>query len=428
MAFLPSITSASARTSAGLHSAADKGKSSIFSGPFAYSAYRRFWFAGLLSFTAFWVQIITRSWLIQDMTGSPFLVSLVPITMLLPMLILSLPAGILADRANRRKIVIGAESAALVGYVTLTAIAIFGNVQVWHVLLLSGFTGVVMATAGPSRMSVIAHLVPAKELQRGVGLSAVVFNLAQIAGPAMGGILIGQFGTEYALAASLFFTLPAILLYKSVHFDGECADKSKAAPPFQALKDGLRYVSTNPELRSLLIGALIVITTISTWNALMPTFAADVLKRGPEVLGLLTLAAGVGALFGSIFSVALASRIPHQRVELVTALVLTLSVLGFAASPWLGASLGFAMIAGLAQTTFMVTNMTVAQVASADEFRGRVQSIRFLIVGMQPFGVLALGLMAESFGPQVAVAVMAGIGGVGYGIAHIMSKRHAASG
>jgi len=360
------------------------------------------------------------------MTGSPFLVSLVPITMLLPMLILSLPAGILADRANRRKIVLGAESAALIGYVALTAIAIFGNVQVWHVLLLSGFTGVIMATAGPSRMSVISHLVPAKELQRGIGLSAVVFNLAQIAGPAMGGILIGQFGTEAALSASLFFTLPAIFLYKSVHFDGECADRSKVAAPLQALKDGLRYVGSNPELRSLLIGALIVIVTISTWNALMPTFAADVLKRGPEVLGLLTLAAGFGALFGSIFSVALASKIPHQRIELVAAIVLVLSVLGFAASSSLTLSMAFATIAGLSQTTFMVTNMTVAQVASADEFRGRVQSIRFLIVGLQPVGVLALGLIAESFGPQIAVGTMAIIGAVGYGIAHIMTKRHGA--
>jgi MFS family permease len=359
------------------------------------------------------------------MTGSPFLVSLVPITMLLPMLILSLPAGILADRSNRRKIVIGAESAALLGYVALTAIAIFGNVQVWHVLALSTLTGVIMATAGPSRMSVIAHLVPAKELQRGVGLSAVVFNLAQIAGPAMGGILIGQFGTEAALAASLFFTLPAIFLYKSAHFNDECADKSKVAAPVQAFKDGLRYVGTNPELRNLLIGALIVIATISTRNALMPTFTADVLGRGPEVLGLLTLAAGVGALFGSILSVALASRVPHQRVELVAALVLTLSVLGFAASPWLGTSILFAMIAGMAQTTFMVTNMTVAQVASADEFRGRVQGIRFLIVGLQPVGVLVLGLIAESYGPQIAVVIMASVGAVGYGIAHVMSKRHA---
>ena len=135
----------------------------------------------------------------------------------------------------------------------------------------------------------------------------------------------------------------------------------------------------------------------------------------------------MGALFGSIFSVALASKIPHQRVELVAALVLTLSVLGFAASPWLAVSIVFAMIAGMSQTTFMVTNMTVAQVASADEFRGRVQSIRFLIVGLQPVGVLALGLAAESFGPQIAVATMATIGAVGYGIAHIMSKRHAAN-
>ena len=360
------------------------------------------------------------------MTGSPFLVTLVPITMLLPMLILSLPAGILADRANRRKIVIGAEAAALLGYIGLTAIAILGNVQVWHVLALSALTGVIMATAGPSRMSVISHLVPPRELRRGVGLSAVVFNLAQIAGPAMGGILIGQFGTEAALAASLFFTLPAVLLYKSVHFDGECADKSKVAAPMQALKDGLRYVSSNPELRNLLIGAMIVIVTISTWNALMPTFAADVLNRGPEVLGFLTLAAGVGALFGSIFSVALASKIPHQRVELVAALVLVLAVLGFAASESLVLSVVFAAIAGLSQTTFMVTNMTVAQVASADEFRGRVQSIRFLIVGMQPVGVLALGLIAESFGPQIAVGSMALVGAVGYGIAHVMSKRHAA--
>ncbi len=380
--------------------------------------------AGLLSFTAFWVQLITRSWLIQEMTGSPLMVTLIPVTMLLPMLFLSIPAGVLADRFDRRRIIIAMEATAFIGYLALTLIAIFGVTQVWHVLALSALTGSLMALASPSRMSLVPNLVPPGEVRRAIGLSAVVFNLAQIAGPAVGGILIGRMGTDAALSASLFFSIPALLLYMSVRVEKTGRMQAARTDAIEAVKQGFSYVFRDPVLRNLLLSALVVVATIGTWGALMPTFTSDVLKQGAEVLGALTLAVGVGALLGSLAVIGFGGRIGHEKIEVIAVLGLALSVIGFALSPWLSLSLFFAMLAGLSQTSFMVTNMTVVQMAAPEDYRGRVLGIRFLIIGTQPVGTIALGLVAEALGPQAAVAIVAVIGAVVYGAVQLATRPH----
>lgn len=424
MSTFHAITSASAQVKANASHAAYSAGSRILIGPFAYPLYRRFWMAGLLSFTAFWVQLITRSWLIQEMTGSPLMVTLIPVAMLLPMLFLSIPAGVLADRFDRRRIIIVMEAMAFLGYLSLTLIAFSGAMQVWHVLALSALTGSLMALASPSRMSQVPNLVPASEVRRAIGLSAVVFNLAQIAGPAIGGILIGQMGTDVALSASLFFSVPALLLYMSVRVEKSSRMKAARTNAVQAVKQGFGYAFHDPVLRNLLLSALVVVATIGTWAALMPTFASDVLNQGAEVLGLLTLSMGVGALMGSLVVIFFGGRISHEKIEVFAVLGLALSVIGFAMSPSLSLSLVFAMLAGFSQTAFMVTNMTVVQMATPEEFRGRVLGIRFLIIGTQPIGTIALGLTAEALGPQAAVAIMAVIGFVVYGAVQLATRPH----
>lgn len=424
MSTFDAFASASAQARANASHAAYSAGSRILVGPFAYPLYRRFWMAGLLSFTAFWVQLITRSWLIQEMTGSPLMVTLIPVTMLLPMLFLSIPAGVLADRFDRRRIIIVMEATAFIGYLALTLIAIFGVTQVWHVLALSALTGSLMALASPSRMSQIPNLVPPGEVRRAIGLSAVVFSLAQIAGPAVGGVLIGRMGTDVALAASLIFSIPALLLYMSVRVEKASRMQAARTAPLKAVKQGFSYAFRDPVLRNLLLSGLVVVATIGTWAALMPTFASDVLNQGAVVLGALTLAVGVGALLGSLIVIGFGGRISHEKIEVFAVSAMALSVIGFAMSPWLPLSLLFAMLAGLSQTSFMVTNMTVVQMASSEEYRGRVLGIRFLIIGTQPFGTIALGLAAEALGPQAAVAIVAVIGAVVYGAVQLATRPH----
>ena len=424
MSTFDALAWASAQAKANASHAAYNAGSRILVGPFAHPLYRRFWMAGLLSFTAFWVQLITRSWLIQEMTGSPLMVTLIPVAMLLPMLFLSIPAGVLADRFDRRRIIIAMEAAAFIGYLALTIIAISGATQVWHVLALSALTGSLMALASPSRMSLVPNLVPAGDVRRAIGLSAVVFNLAQIAGPAVGGILIGRMGTDVALAASLFFSIPALLLYMSVRVERKVPRPATRTDPLAAVKQGFSYAFRDPVLRNLLLSGLVVVATIGTWAALMPTFASDVLNQGAEALGALTLAMGVGALAGSLVVIGFGGRISHEKIEVLAVLGLALSVIGFALSPWLSLSLLFAMLAGLSQTSFMVTNMTVVQMAASEEYRGRVLGIRFLIIGTQPIGTIALGLAAEALGPQAAVVIVAVIGAVVYGAVQLATRPH----
>jgi Na+/melibiose symporter-like transporter len=176
------------------------------------------------------------------------------------------------------------------------------------------------------------------------------------------------------------------------------------------IKDGLNYTFSNPVLRKLLVSALVVIVTFTAWGALLPTFSMDVLGGDASALGFLTLATGAGALIGSLVVVYAGPRFEHGKLSVGLVVLLALSVTGFALSQSLLLSLLFALLAGVFQTAYMVINMTLTQLAANEQFRGRVISIRFLVVGLQPIGALSLGIAAEYAGPQVALGGLVAVG------------------
>ena len=357
----------------------------------------------MLSFTAFSAQMITRSWMVQEMTGSPFLVSLIPVMMMLPMLFLSLAGGVLADRVDRRRIILTTEALALAGYAALFVLIAVGVAQVWHLLALSAVSGIGFAFAGPARMALVPSLVPPDQRRRAVALSAVVFSVAQIAGPALGGLLIARAGTEAALFATLVLMAPAWALYLSVRPASSRDETHATGSPISSVRTGIAYAFREPALRALLLGSLVVSLTLSTWPALLPTFTESVMGRGAAALGTLTVAMGFGSLVGSLVVAAMSDRVAHGRIEIATIAVMAVAVVVFAVSPWFGVAVVAATIAGMAQTGYFVANMTVVQMAVSDEFRGRVMSIRFLIFGFQPLGMLALGGLAEAIGVRGAL-------------------------
>lgn len=361
----------------------------------------------MFSFTAFSAQMIIRSWMVQEMTGSPFLVSLIPVAMMLPMLFLSLPGGVLADRVDRRRIILTTEALAIAGYAALFVLVAAGIAQVWHLLALSTVSGIGFAFAGPARMALVPSLVPLEQKRRAIALSAVVFAVAQIVGPALGGMLVARAGSEAALFVSLVLMAPAWVLYLSIR-----PSASPAAPgeethatgsPISNVRSGIAYALREPGLRALLLGALVVSLTLSTWPALLPTFTDSVMGRGAAALGTFALAMGIGSLVGSLVVTAMSDRVSHGRIEIATVALTAVAVAVFALSPWFGIAVVAAAIAGMAQTGYFVTNMTVVQMAVSDEFRGRVMSIRFLIFGIQPLGTLALGGLAEAIGVRGAL-------------------------
>jgi MFS family permease len=412
-------------------------KARHFQGPrfleaLSYSQYRRYSIAATLSFTAFAVQMLVRGWLVQDLTHSPFLVSLVPALMMLPMLVFTLIGGELADRFPRPKVTLIGDAAAMSWYVLLALLLAGGGVRAWQVLAITGAQGMTGALIGPARQSMIADLVP-QQVQRGaIGLSSLTFNIAQIAGPALGGILLARFGALEASVASAILVLPALPLYATLKPAGGHRPRPEGSV-LHHLRDGLAYVASSATMRWLLLGGLVLVLTVNAWGAMFPPLALDELGQDAGGLATLATAVGIGAVMGTVVSVILGGgRTRDGVVETGSGFAFAVVVGAVGASPWFPLTVAFAGLAALAGTVFFVTNMTVMQMAAPPEYRGRVISVRFLMFGLSPLGMVALGALAEETGPRLALGVFAIAGAALLALVQLFARSrgsaHAAAG
>jgi len=359
--------------------------------------------------------MLARGWFVQDTTGSPFLVSMTMAAMMLPMLILSLPGGIVADRLDRARVVAAGEAVTLAAFIAVAALVIAGVAQPWHILVASGVNGVAFALSLPARHSIIASLVPKSQLPAATGLAHTVWSSAQIVGPAIAGVIIAGVGIEAAFILGAALILPSLGLFATLR-DRRPVFKRAHGAATQELTAGIAVIRSDPGLRWLLLSSLVVSLAIMPWQSIAPVFVDDVLGGGPAALGTIVLAAGIGSLLASIAVVSIGPRFSYEKVAIASGLAAAAAIAGFALSPFLPLSMLFAGLAGLAGTAFMVTNMTVLQISVTDEIRGRVMSIRFLVVGLVPVGMMALGGLAEIAGPRIALTAFAIAGAVGFAL------------
>ncbi|MBT7005118.1 MAG: MFS transporter [Chloroflexi bacterium] len=386
------------------------------------SQYQRYWAAGFASFTGFNMQMLIRGWMMYELTQSPFMVTMVTAAMMMPMLFLSLVGGALADRFDRKKITMISDVIMLGSFAVLFGVSAAGIMAPWHILAVSVVNGIAFSMAVSSRQALISGLVHREQMRTAVGLSATTYNSAQIIGPAIGGAMLPLLGATWALGVSTIVVIPAILLYISLKPVEHSSVNDAKGSIIENVKAGLAYSFQNSTIRFLMLGAMVMILTVGPFQSLMPVFAEDVLGVGAGGLGVLMLAAGFGALAGSISVVAIGESVAHQKLELLFGLLAAASLTAFALSPFFALSILLVMITAFATTGFMVVNMTVVQIMTPDHMRGRVVSVRFLVIGLMPFGALSMGGAAESLGAPTAVAIIAGIGAVGFALVQIASR------
>ena len=360
--------------------------------------------------------------MMYQLTESPLMVAMVPATMMMPMLLLSLFGGVLADRLDRKMITLAADGTLLASFLALFAISAAGIIAPWHILALSVINGITFSLAVSARQSLVSGLVHREQMRTAVGLSATTYNSAQIVGPAIGGIMLSIIGTTWTLGVSAILVIPALVLYSSLKPIHHTSVNDASGSITDNIKAGLSYVFEHSTLRFLMLGAIVMILTVGPFQSLMPVFAEDVLNVGAGGLGVLMLAAGVGSLAGSLTVVAIGEKVSHQKLELAFGLLASVTLIGFALSSWYLLSISLVTITAFAATSYMVVNMTVVQVYCPDYIRGRVVSIRFLVIGLMPFGALSMGAAAEALNAPIAVALIAVIGAVGFAAVQLVSR------
>ena len=375
----------------------------------ASAPYRRFWLGSIASVGSTQLYFIAMAWLVFELSNSPLDLGLLGAATAVPNILATLIGGLVADRVNRRTILILTTGISTVLMLLLAALDATELVRVWHVLLISGLLGLVQGFDFPARSSIFPSLIEPKQMLSAVALNSILWQGSRMIFPAIGGILIALTDTSliFVLCGLGFITMLMVLCWLEV-----VQVIQAKAEPWHEFKEGLRFV-----LHHRLFLTLILLTWISmffgtSYIQIMPIFA-DILQSGERGYGLLISATGVGSVAGNLFI----SRFQQSRrlglMMLSCAALAPFSLIGFslvagtlanvAGAFWL-ASL-FAVMTAAFSSVFLVSSMTVLQIKVPDKLRGRVMGIHSITWSMIALGGLIAGALASKFSAPVAVVI-----------------------
>lgn len=372
--------------------------------------YRLFFIGQLISLTGTWMQSVAQGWLVLRLSNSPAMLGLVAAATSLPVLLLSLPAGTLADRVSKRRLLLICQAVAMLLAMALAGLTLTERIEVWHVVVLAALLGTVTAFEGPARQAFTVEMVGREDLLNAIALNSSIFNAARTVGPAVAGVvvaLIGE-GPAFALnAASFVFVIASLLLMRLPPFQSPGGGQRRGQ-----LREGLRYIQNEPRVRALLLQAAAISFFCFTYIPLLPVFARDILHVGASGLGMLSATSGLGALTAALMLAQFGDALPRGRLVRMAALLQPLLMIAFSASRWMPLSLLLIGLAGWAGVTTMALTNTLIQSIVPDRLRGRVMSVfTLLLMGLSPMsGMLAGGIAQVAGSVPLVVAGSALIG------------------
>ena len=367
--------------------------------------FRWIWIGSFISFMAMNMQMITRGWLVLRLENdSPLALVLVMVSFAAPMTVVSLLGGALADRFPKKNLIIISQSANAVMTFVLAMMDASGMIWFGAVLIIGVINGSMMAINMPSRQAIISDIVPENKLMNAVALNNSAMNLTRIIGPAIAGFLIifiDTSGVFYLISVIYVLSALSLLMVKTNAVQAKGAKKSVGKDIFE----GLRYVWSDVNLRGLILMAFLPSLFGFTLFALLPVWAREALNVNSSDLGILMTMMGVGALIGTL-GLAGVRKFSRRGVLLLSLGVMWgIALVGLANSMIFPVAMPFLLIVGLISSVYMSLNMTLTQVSSAPEMRGRVMSIMMMTFGLMPIGALPFGTMAEYIGTANALTI-----------------------
>jgi MFS family permease len=372
-----------------------------------YPMFRRLWLAMMATSVSQWTAQVTYGWLALILTDSARFVGIVSFMSGLPFLVVAIPAGVYIDRLDRRAILIVAQACAAALGLVMAVDVLRGTVQPWHLLVAAFLNGSCLSLLNPTMQSVVPAIVGREGLTNSVGLMSAGQNMTRIVGPSLAGVIIGFSSTGFAFLLTAFTLLIALLLITRVRVPARAA--SVTLKGWQAAFSGLRIIWGRADLRVLFVLASLPPLLIFPYIQFLNIFARDILGIGAQGLGLLTACSGFGAVVGSLM---MASRTFQQGdgIRQIRIIILyAAGVLGVAFSTSLWITLPLLVMGGVLGGTYMSTNNALLQLRIDDDVRGRVMATYMMTFGLLPLGALPMGMLADSIGIQLSVALGAAL-------------------
>jgi MFS family permease len=374
-----------------------------------YPNYRLYFFGQVVSQSGTWLQRIAQSWLVLDLADSPAALGVLTVFQFTPALLLSLPAGVVADRVGKQRLIMITSTLEALQALALAAITLSGRVQLWHVYVLAFLLGLFTTFETPARQAFVSDLVPREDIQSAVALNSSVFNAARIVGPGIGGIVLATWGAGWAFALNgvsyLAVLVALFMLDTSKLFVGRRAPRGAL---WAQVWDGLQHAIHSPRLAFPL--ALLAVIGLFGYNfgvvlALLARYTLDI---GAVGFGALNAAMGVGSLFGALLITP--HLPPGTRTVALAAAGFSLALLAVALVPWYYATLALLALLGLISVAYSTSTNTTLQLASGEAYRGRILSLyTLLFMGTTPIGGAITGLLADNLGVTTTLAIEASI-------------------
>jgi MFS family permease len=395
---------------------------------FHHRNFRLFFTGQFISLVGTWMQSVAVSWLVYRLTGSSLYLGLIGFIGQFPVFVLGLWGGCLADRWNKRSILVATQTAALIQALALAALTLTGHIVIWQVAGLAMLLGVITAVDMPTRQAFVVEMVGKADLHNAIALNSSMFNSARVLGPALAGVLVAAFGEGWCFLGNGLSYLAVIASLLLMRLPPSVPPTERACLRSH-LAEGLAYAWQDRPVRSILTGLVVTSLCSVSYMVLMPVMVDAVLGQGARGLGFLMAATGIGSVMAAL---ALAMRQDSRglgRVRVMAGLGFGLAGILFALSRSFWLSMLVAPVAGFCLILFFAAANTQLQLRSPDALRGRVMALYAItLVGMAPFGSLLAGAVAHALGAPWAIGLTCGLGAIGLALLSIPHSSAAAPG
>jgi len=376
--------------------------------------FRLFWNGQLISLVGTWMQSVGQGWLMHRLTDSPWMLGVLGFAQFLPVTALSLWAGVVADRVDKRRLVLITQTLAMVQAAVLAVLALLGIVRPWMVLALAFVFGAINAFDLPARQSFLIEMVGKEDLPNAIALNSAAFNTARVVGPAIAGALVAAVGESWCFVLNAISYLFVIVMLLRMDLPRRIAS---AADGRTTLREGIGYARATGPIRNLLLLLGVTCGLGFQYMILLPVYADHILKSGPRAYGLMVAAFGLGSLGSAVVMTRRLDRWALRRNLLIGLGVSGASMMVFAWSRALPLTLAMGLGAGFGLILYVASTNVMLQLTTEDRFRGRIMSLyTFMFVGTAPLGSLLAGWVAQKSGAPIATTVCAAIllGGAGW--------------
>ncbi|MCI0438167.1 MAG: MFS transporter [Chloroflexi bacterium] len=371
---------------------------------FQNHSYRLLWPANFFSYISRWMQMTFLTLLVLELTDSPFLVASVGFFGMIPMLLIGVFGGVMADKVNRKKLLIATQTSSLIVTGIMAGLLFADAVRFWYAYLAILAVGIGSALDMPSRRSLMHDLLGRAGVTNAVALDSIGMHSSKMIGPALAGLLVLLVDFSGGFVVIIAFYLVSLALLRTFRLP-ERRRPARSGGVLQNLMEGFRYVRSDSTIMAVILITIFMNFLLFSYMQMVPVIARDDLGVGPGLIGLLMSADGLGALIGGIMIASSVNITRHGLVYFGGSMLALVMLLLFALSPWYASSLAILIVLGLGTAGFGTMQGTIVMLVAPEEMRGRALGVISLAIGAGPLGALLVGAVADATSPAFAIGV-----------------------